>query len=334
MIESPWLAGWFEQQKATSQHQYYFNLVLNRFHKQITNTEYFNWEQILTLFSIHKVVTNRDYSLFNFCKFYNTEGPVHCDGDSVESYSALVLDYDGEGATIEKAKEQFKDYTYLGYTSFRHIITGVEKFRIILPFAEDCPVEEWRARKSGSFLDFAGPTIDRSSCAVSRVFYVPCCFEENLQYAQCWNNTGKLLDWKGLVAEEVKVYEATTTFSAAEPTTITRLLDELKKYELILDYSDRFWVARAAERHLGTARAITEMQHRWPDAMYNGKYKNMLKSAPKNPPGIPTLMKRIRLHNPNFEAYNEVIYANNKVGRLQKKIAKRYFRSDDGKSNT
>ncbi len=52
---------------------------------------------------------------------------------------ALVFDFDG-AMPIELAKERFKDYSYVGYTSHSHLEKeGIEKFRIIIQLTSPIP---------------------------------------------------------------------------------------------------------------------------------------------------------------------------------------------------
>ena len=63
----------------------------------------------------------------------------HSKGENFQGVFGIALDYDDGSLTIEEAKEQFKDYIHIIYTSSSHRVdksdkNGVQRFRIILPF--------------------------------------------------------------------------------------------------------------------------------------------------------------------------------------------------------
>lgn len=275
---------------------YNINHYKNRWDKKVVGSTPLTWEQLVTLFSKHTVCPTKDGEMFNLCTF----DTAHCDAESVNSYNCLVLDYDGEGATIENIITRFIDYTHLGYTSYRHAITGVEKFRVILPFSTECPINDWYIRKD-AFLAFAGPSIDTSCTARSRTFYMPSCHMDNIQLTDAWNNAGTLLEWESFTATPAPVYVGNTAPILVPASIITDMLNELARHISVLDYTARFEVTRAVQRHLGDTAAISEMRSRWSDATYNGKYEDIIKSKSSNKPGIPALLTRIRKYNAAYK---------------------------------
>jgi len=61
---------------------------------------------------------------------------------NVAEWSMLPVDIDGE-QTIGQAREFFKTYTYVAYTSFSHRKDGhTEKFRLLLPLQHPAPHRE------------------------------------------------------------------------------------------------------------------------------------------------------------------------------------------------
>jgi hypothetical protein len=70
----------------------------------------------------------------------------------------------------------------------------VNKFRIVIPFAEPIPTAEYEARRESmlSWLD----TDDPSTLAVSRGFFVPSCHRDRVHLAETWVNDGEPLDWR------------------------------------------------------------------------------------------------------------------------------------------
>jgi hypothetical protein len=181
---------------------------------------FYTWDEMCELFSQHTITPTKNTLGFICAKFktinykpaeqktFDDKGNVVevsqklIDGNTVVgryaeniiSYNCLVFDYDGNGIDIDAKIEEFKDFQYIGYTSHNHIISGVHKFRMIFPFSEPCPIQEWQPREN-SFREFGG-TDDRSTTAKARIFFTPTCPEEGTKYKRAWNNKGEILDWQ------------------------------------------------------------------------------------------------------------------------------------------
>lgn len=276
---------------------YEMNNFKNRFDKRTNDTVFCTWDEVIAIFSTHEGTTTKDYKMYNFCTLQRNEvNEIHCISENVLSYNCLVLDYDDKNATIEWAINEFDGFTYLGYTSYNHHIKGVDKFRLIFPFATPCPVEEWNSRKE-EFIKFAGP-VDRSTIATSRVFYMPSCAIENLKFADSWHCEGALLEWDIFPAK--KFTPSIPLSRPIEVSQVTGVLDELLKYRPVLPNEERYWIARAVARCVGVTQATTEMQCRWPDANRNGKYKTMLVKLKKEGPDFGAILKMVRRYNPDY----------------------------------
>ena len=115
------------------------------------------------------------------------------------AYTSLFIDYDGR-QTIEWAKDQFDHYAHVGYTSYSHLKDGkVNKFRVVIPFAEPIPAAEYEARRK-SMLSWL-QTDDPSTLAVSRGFFMPSCHRDRQHLAETWVNSGEPLDWRQFQAK-------------------------------------------------------------------------------------------------------------------------------------
>ena len=275
---------------------YEMNNFLNTYDKRTNDTLFCSWDELTAIFKNHSVSTTKDYKMYNLCNLKRDENNVHCIADNVVSYNCLVLDYDDKDATIEWACNKFNGFTYLGYTSYNHVIKGVDKFRLIFPFSSVCPAADWNSRKE-QFLSFA-ERADRSTIATSRVFYMPSCSAENLQYADSWSCEGTMLDWNVFPAKQVRY--AAVLERPIETSIVTEALDELKKHRYILPNEDRFWLGHAVARCVGVSQAMIEMQCRWPDAQYNGKYADTLKRFKQEGPAFTRIIAEIRKYNPNY----------------------------------
>jgi hypothetical protein len=152
-----------------------------------------SWLEMLEIFSEHIVAPDKEsVMLFNASIFSGTTRKA----ESVSAVSALTLDFDS-GITIEQVKHRVEGLRYLGYTSYGHLKDGItEKFRLIVPFSNDCPIEEWNLRKHDVLNLF--PSVDPSTITVSRIFYMPSTPEERKHLARFWHQEGELFDWRTL----------------------------------------------------------------------------------------------------------------------------------------
>lgn len=126
--------------------------------------------------------------------------------DNVLAVHMLVLDYDG-GLSLESARDKFKGFSYVGYTSYGHRKDhGVDKFRIVLPLATPIPSigrfsdcddlidgSAWHELEL-ALKNFAGPC-DPASFRCNQFFYLPVAPQERRSLAHAWSNVGNLVDW-------------------------------------------------------------------------------------------------------------------------------------------
>lgn len=302
------------------------NFYNDFFDNVVTGTEQIEWSELVTLFSEFTESESKDaVSLFNLCLFKDKDfvpasRKIFANGEytgerelklsknagvqvgryaeNIIAYSALVLDYDGNGASLENALGRFSAFTHLGYTSYRHAITGVDKFRVILPFSSPCPIDEWEKRK-GSFKEFAGPTVDNSTVATARAFYLPSHPAEGKEHSLAWNIDGVVLDWDLFEAREIHQPQPCIE---ANDTELTTVLDDLKAaMPHVPPYEERFVLVRAVAKHLGKAEAVQQMRSRWPDTDLNGKYEDMVSAPLKaNGPGLGSIIYQLRSIQPNY----------------------------------
>lgn len=109
--------------------------------------------------------------------------------ENVKYVTMLPADFD-DGMTLEEAQERFKDYSYIIYTSFNHLIDGeTPKFRMLFPIESPVSPDEIRNRK-GALHDFLGP-VDKTTLYVSRGFYTPTISEDNKENFFMGINYGK-----------------------------------------------------------------------------------------------------------------------------------------------
>ena len=138
---------------------------------------------------------------------FNNQIVVRRTANNIKQYHALIVDVDG-GMTIDEAKERFKDNEYLGYTSFNHCtkkvknddgeVTFIEfdytnhKFRLVFLISDAVSPDEFRSRKDALLSYFKGA--DKSTFAISRLFYTASCPAYFKAEARVWHNKGETLD--------------------------------------------------------------------------------------------------------------------------------------------
>lgn len=205
--------------------KYRLNFFKNMHDNVVDISEDYTWAELVELFSTHSISSDKDVMMFNTCEFktedylpaeFNvkdfegnitgrqaiTRGGKTCVGrlsGNVISYNCLVFDFDGGDNNLENIIERFSNYTHLGYTSFNHVVKGVDKCRVVLPLLNPIPVDEFKLRRK-SILSFSNVD-DESTTAIARAFYMPSHTEENTQHAFTWNVEGELCDWKMFDAE-------------------------------------------------------------------------------------------------------------------------------------
>jgi len=202
----------------------------------------------------HQRVDSEDRSavkLFNAAEYKSVESldgvGVVFDEDTTEFYTRrlkenvlavtmLILDYDG-GMSLQEARERFKAYEYVGYTSFRHLKEkNVEKFRLVFPLATPVPA-------AGTFTDcddlldgsawyeltdalkeFAGDC-DPASFRCNQFYYLPITTKSRAGTAEVWSNSGVRLDWSSWQRSVPKRYVMRTTSASEDRRSTSHHLD-------------------------------------------------------------------------------------------------------------
>lgn len=117
---------------------------------------------------------------------------------NVESVGLAVFDID-KGMSIEEAREKFAGLSYALYTTFNHA-PKASKFRVVVPFTEPVPAEEWPAVWRAATARFA-PETDVQTKDICRIFYLPCRASESSEFLY-YEGEGAALDWRKLLAEQ------------------------------------------------------------------------------------------------------------------------------------
>ena len=118
-------------------------------------------------------------------------GTVGRYAENLVNMNSICVDFD-EGVTIEEARERFKDYLYIGYTSFSHQLKGIDKFRLVFPLEKEILASEYQERKKGLLEFFKG--CDKSTFDSARIFYLPSYNPANNVKPVSWFNQGKFFD--------------------------------------------------------------------------------------------------------------------------------------------
>lgn len=200
-----------------------FRSVRDGVHQRTDDLE---WEELATFMMEqgHRVSPTKDgVPLFNATRFKTIDEVVkedrggfreELDGTQLVrrqqknalAVELLILDYDGT-LTLDEARERFKDYEYLGYTSHSHLKkSSVHKFRLIFPLVRPIPAhrtydEYGMLVEQGAYHDISealiafAPGCDPVITKAVQPYYVPSAPAERTAEALIWRNQGAVLDW-------------------------------------------------------------------------------------------------------------------------------------------
>jgi len=156
--------------------------------------------------------------------------------ENVLAVTMLILDYDG-GMPLQEARERFKYYEYVGYTSFRHLKDkGVEKFRLVFPLTTPIPAageftdcddlidgSAWY-ELTDALKEFAG-ACDPASFRCNQFYYLPITPRSRVDTAQVWVNSGAVLEWSSWKRTPPQKYVRTTDSASAARRSQTHRLE-------------------------------------------------------------------------------------------------------------
>lgn len=173
-------------------YQLKFSLFKSQF-DMIPQPQALTWPEIVILFTEHTVFDGdkRNALHFNGCEFETLERFQ----DNVKAMHILVLDYD-DGMPLAEAREHFKQYEHVCYTSYNHQIekdgkAPVDKFRIMIPLTNPCPLQDWLEIRH--HVEAFAPGVDMASVRLHQPFAIP--LVRSGAPREAWHNEGKWLDW-------------------------------------------------------------------------------------------------------------------------------------------
>lgn len=192
------------------------------------------WDEFIDFIQdSHVVVENKELRpLFNATRFKTLDQCIEENKDDIRfdrnsnSYvvarrqknavevELLIIDYDGD-VSIEEAMNRYKDYEYVGYTSYRHQDEeGLDRFRLIFPLVQPIPSHKVIDKNgneldkgvfydlSDAIMEFA-PLSDPAILNGIQIFYLPSAPKRRIHLAKTWRNKGKVLDWTKWIVNEV-----------------------------------------------------------------------------------------------------------------------------------
>jgi hypothetical protein len=225
------------------------------------------WEIIAeTLMARLPCQAKTDTPLFNLWSF-KTQDFVVAPKGGISRYKenalgvwGLILDYDGEkddngevilNTTIDEAQAQLQEYEYVLYTSFRHLKDGIlNKFRVVLPFAEMLSTEQFNAKREGLMNQF--PLVDTASFSASQAFYLHSAWNPDCAFSI--HHPGAFLDPQTIpnavpkVSERVKQQILHNPITWQKPSNVytTKVLDHLNEISG-MHYADAMRLANAVK---------------------------------------------------------------------------------------
>ncbi len=202
------------------ENKYKLTFVESVYDNTVTQTVEYTWKEFLQCINKHTTILNKtDAMMVLPCSFldtgdsyeyayhkkpnnkkinYRNDGEPHirrC-AKNVKMVYMLFLDFDGE-MVLSEAKELFKEYQYLGYTSSGHKTKRKnykDAFRIILPFKHPISNTQYTLRGK-SIVKWLGADLDQSSVDVARGFFIPSYEQKDAKNEhEIWSNEGRLLN--------------------------------------------------------------------------------------------------------------------------------------------
>jgi hypothetical protein len=161
------------------------------------------WDDLATVLTEHQILDHKEdaklISPVSFVPFdqgvrfneYDDKIYLKRCKQNIDQWFMLPVDIDGE-MSIQEAKERFKDYEYVLYTSYNHGINGAEKFRLFFPLLNPVKNEEVFKRVKAIHAWLWGA--DKTTLSQSRQFYLPSCSAENYKRRHAHRNKGNFLD--------------------------------------------------------------------------------------------------------------------------------------------
>jgi len=242
-----------------------FTLIKSIYSNEILPQNRFDmpWERFCKILTVPQVVENKeDVQLISPVEYYSEEdaldftdsGKVRRCSDNVKSWEALPIDLDGQ-ISINDAKEYFKDYEYILYTTFNHQSEKknfVDCFRIFIKITEPVLNEDFVCRRA-SLQKFIG-LHDRSTLATSRGFFLPSC--KNAADAVFYHNQGIALDVKSLPPTIEIPYVPTTDREPPSEALKAKVLEQLFRLREV-DYTDWWKICSAM---INTGYSLNEFE--------------------------------------------------------------------------
>ena len=212
-----------------------------------------SWDKFCKILSKPQIVNNKDdaglispveYLSEEECLDFTDSGKVRRCSDNVKTFYAIPADIDGN-MTIATAKERFKDYQYILYTTFSHKSAKKDFkdcFRIFFKIKEPISNADFLCRRA-ALQDFILEQ-DRTALATSRGFYIPSCSQETAHHAVYYHNQGIDLDVLAMPVTVEIQYTPDTSREAPTEEFKAIVLEQLGKLRII-EYSE-WWKLSSA----------------------------------------------------------------------------------------
>lgn len=152
------------------------------------------------------------------------------DNEPRETDKSGIVSRDTQRITVEQIIDRFREYEYLLYPSWNHkrcvlvgeevekrgrkviawdksevpVGEGIDRFRVVLPFAVPCPIEEWMQR-TDAMKGFCGDTAASESYDPVHIYYLSAWQKGIDEATGIVRNTGRFLDWRAFEKNKIEV---------------------------------------------------------------------------------------------------------------------------------
>jgi hypothetical protein len=156
-------------------------------------------------------------------------------GENISKLCSIILDYDDGIFTMDDARDQFKDFWHVAYSSFNSTAES-PRFRVVLPLKYPISAPWLRSVRQTVLGHY--PHVDQSTLHIGRFFYLPS-IRKGVKNYEYYIHEGKPYKIPGRYAltnsQERKILDIKIPCKQSDDNPISKKLMEIKKKRIFLE---------------------------------------------------------------------------------------------------